>query len=53
MWYSVTGQVFASVPGMYIRAPISADSVSAVPVTRGLLQPDKKKNRKIKGINGS
>jgi hypothetical protein len=37
---------------MYSRAPISADSVSAVSVIRGLLRPEKKK-LKIKEINGS
>jgi hypothetical protein len=48
MWCSVTGQVFANVPGMYGRAPIYADSVSAVPVTCGLLQPDIKETGKLK-----
>jgi hypothetical protein len=37
---------------VYSRAPISADSVFAVSVIRGLPRPEKK-NLKIKEINGS
>jgi hypothetical protein len=35
----------------YVCAPVSADSVSAVSIICGLLQPDK--NLKFKEINGS
>jgi hypothetical protein len=38
---------------IYRHAPVSADSVSAVSVIRGLPWPEKKKNLKIKEINST